>query len=98
MIGGAGSPPAGGRPALFLLIIRNRWPGQNQARFLQGRELVMAPRPIRDPARQFRDIDIGAARSADTPKTCDPLRHIQQRIFGELYAWAGRWRNVTISK
>lgn len=34
----------------------------------------------------------------DTPLTCDLLRHIHQRVFGELYAWAGRWRTVTISK
>jgi cell filamentation protein len=26
------------------------------------------------------------------------LRHIHERIFGELYDWAGRWRTVTISK
>ena len=34
----------------------------------------------------------------DTPMTCDLLRHIHKRIFGELYEWAGRWRTVTISK
>jgi len=34
----------------------------------------------------------------DTPLTCDLIRYIHQRIFGELYAWAGRWRTVNISK
>ena len=34
----------------------------------------------------------------DTPMTCELIRHIHSRIFGELYAWAGRWRTVTISK
>ena len=34
----------------------------------------------------------------DTPMTCDQLRHIHDRIFGELYEWAGRWRAVQISK
>ncbi|MBN2578961.1 MAG: Fic family protein [Pirellulales bacterium] len=33
-----------------------------------------------------------------TPMTCDLLRHIHTRIFGELYDWAGRWRTVWISK
>jgi len=34
----------------------------------------------------------------DTPITCELLLHIHLRIFGDLYAWAGRWRSVTISK
>lgn len=34
----------------------------------------------------------------DTPLTCDLVRHVHARIFGELYAWAGRYRTVTISK
>jgi len=34
----------------------------------------------------------------DTPLTCDLLRHIHARIFGDLYEWAGRWRTVWISK
>ena len=34
----------------------------------------------------------------DTPMTCNLTLHIHQRIFGELYDWAGRWRTVTISK
>ena len=34
----------------------------------------------------------------DAPMTCDLLRHIHARIFGNLYAWAGRWRTVWISK
>ncbi len=34
----------------------------------------------------------------DTPMTCDLLLHIHGRIFSDLYAWAGRWRTVTISK
>ena len=40
----------------------------------------------------LRDVRI------DTPMTCDLLRHIHSRIFGELYEWAGRWRTVWISK
>ena len=34
----------------------------------------------------------------DTPLSCDLIRYIHQRIFGDLYAWAGRWRTVNISK
>jgi cell filamentation protein len=34
----------------------------------------------------------------DTPLSCDLLRHIHLRIFGDLYAWAGRWRTVWIRK
>jgi cell filamentation protein len=34
----------------------------------------------------------------DTPMTCELLRHIHGRIFGDIYAWAGRWRTVWISK
>jgi cell filamentation protein len=35
---------------------------------------------------------------SDTPMTCDLIRHVHQRIFGDLYEWAGRWRTVQISK
>ncbi|TXT34633.1 MAG: cell filamentation protein [Planctomycetota bacterium] len=34
----------------------------------------------------------------DTPLTCDLIKHIHEAIFGELFAWAGRWRRVNISK
>lgn len=34
----------------------------------------------------------------DTPMTCDLLLHIHSRVFGDLYAWGGRWRTVAISK
>ena len=34
----------------------------------------------------------------NTPLSCDLLRYIHQTIFGELYAWAGRWRTVWIKK
>ena len=34
----------------------------------------------------------------DTPLTCDLIRYVHARIFGDLYAWAGRWRTVNISK
>ena len=34
----------------------------------------------------------------DTPLKCELLCHIHHRIFGGLYAWAGKWRTVTISK
>lgn len=40
---------------------------------------------------------LGEVRT-DTPLTCELLRHIHGRIFGDLYAWAGRWRSVWISK
>lgn len=40
---------------------------------------------------------LGEVRT-DTPMTCDLLRHIHLRIFGDLYEWAGRWRTVWISK
>jgi len=34
----------------------------------------------------------------DTPLTCELIRYIHSQIFSDLYAWAGRWRTVTISK
>lgn len=34
----------------------------------------------------------------DTPLTCELIKHIHEAIFGELFAWAGRWRRVNISK
>lgn len=34
----------------------------------------------------------------DTPLTCELLTYVHDRIFGELYEWAGRWRTVQISK
>jgi cell filamentation protein len=34
----------------------------------------------------------------DTPLTSDLVRYVHERIFGELYEWAGRWRTVNISK
>ena len=47
-------------------------------------------------ARAYRDL-LREVRT-DTPVTCDLLRHIHARIFGDLYDWAGRWRTVWISK
>lgn len=35
---------------------------------------------------------------SDTPMTADLIRHVHQRIFADLYEWAGCWRTVTISK
>lgn len=40
---------------------------------------------------------IGEIRT-DTPLSCDLLKHIHQRIFGDLFEWAGRWRTLQISK
>lgn len=40
---------------------------------------------------------LGQVRT-DTPLTCDLVRQVHATIFGELYAWAGRWRTVWISK
>lgn len=34
----------------------------------------------------------------DTPMTVELLKHIHQTIFGQLFAWSGRWRTVQISK
>jgi cell filamentation protein len=34
----------------------------------------------------------------DTAITCQLLKRIHAAIFGDLYAWAGRWRTVSISK
>ena len=35
---------------------------------------------------------------SDTPITIALILHVHQVIFSDLYAWAGRWRTVTISK
>ncbi len=46
----------------------------------------------------------GATRPATSQQvikatlTCWLVQHVHQRIFGELYDWAGRWRTVWISK
>ena len=34
----------------------------------------------------------------DTPITTELIRHAHDRIFGEIFEWAGRWRTVLISK
>ena len=34
----------------------------------------------------------------DTPLSCELLKHIHQRVFGDLFEWAGRWRTLQISK
>jgi len=34
----------------------------------------------------------------DTRISCDLIRHVHERVFGDLYEWAGRWRTVQISK
>ena len=47
-------------------------------------------------ARAYRDL-LREVRT-DTPLTCDLLRHVHARIFGDLYDWAGHWRSVWISK
>lgn len=43
------------------------------------------------------EVLLGEVRS-DTRMTCDLIRYVHGRIFGELYEWAGRWRTVWISK
>ena len=47
-------------------------------------------------ARAYETL-LGEVRT-DTPMTSALLKHIHGRIFGDLYAWAGRWRTVQISK
>ena len=43
------------------------------------------------------EVLLGEVRS-DTRMTCDLIRYVHGRIFGELYEWAGHWRTVWISK
>ncbi len=43
------------------------------------------------------EILLSEVRS-DTPITEELIRHVHQRIFADLYEWAGHWRTVTISK
>lgn len=43
------------------------------------------------------EILLGQVRT-DTPLTNELLRYIHATIFGDLFAWAGRWRTVQISK
>src|SRR5947209_8531720 len=47
-------------------------------------------------ARAYESL-LGEVRS-DTPLTVALTRHVHGVIFGGLYAWAGRWRTVRISK
>lgn len=47
-------------------------------------------------ARAYETL-LGEVRT-DTPLTCELVQHIHRRIFADLFAWAGRWRTVQISK
>jgi cell filamentation protein len=71
-----------------------------------GTVLVNKPGIARlDELQQFEEEGLAKAYETllgevrvDTLLTCDLILHIHARIFGELYAWAGRWRTVGISK
>ncbi|MDD4319349.1 MAG: Fic family protein [Candidatus Peribacteraceae bacterium] len=43
------------------------------------------------------EILLGEVRT-DTPMSAELFRHVHERIFGELYVWAGKWRTVYIRK
>jgi cell filamentation protein len=67
---------------------------QNQRGITDLYELQLAEEQALAAAYQ---ILLGEVRT-DTRITCDLLRHVHARIFADLYAWAGRWRTVWISK
>lgn len=82
--------------------------GNAEAQFMDASQMVLKNKKgIADPAV------LGAAEqealavaykavlgelTKETPITTDLIRHIHERIFGDLYEWAGRWRTVWISK
>jgi cell filamentation protein len=47
-------------------------------------------------ARAYEQL-LGEVR-IDTRLSNELIRHAHMTIFGQIYAWAGRWRTVTISK
>lgn len=47
-------------------------------------------------ARAYASL-LGEVR-IDTPLSAALIRQVHARIFGEIYAWAGKWRTVWISK
>lgn len=69
-------------------VLRNRLAITDLSQIQMAEEEALA-RAYRDLLREVR---------TDTPITCDLLRHVHARIFGDLYDWAGHWRSVWISK
>lgn len=82
--------------------------GNIEAEYVDPDHTVLVNKPgVSDLAQLQRLEEEGLAQAyetlltevrVDTPLTCDLIRYIHARIFGELYAWAGRWRTVNISK
>ena len=67
---------------------------KNKRRIIDLRELQLAEEETLVEAYHllFREVRM------QTPMTCDLIRHIHIRIFGDLFEWAGKWRTVWISK
>jgi cell filamentation protein len=82
--------------------------GNVEAQFADDKQLVLADKPglVDLASLQWKEeVLLARAYSSllsevrnDTRMTCELLKHIHLRIFGELFEWAGRWRTVTISK
>jgi len=82
--------------------------GNVESQYMDAAQLVLRNKPgILDLlALQVREEEalaaayetiLGEART-DTRISCEFIRHVHLRIFGELYEWAGRWRTVQVSK
>lgn len=64
---------------------------------LQATELsVLQLAEERGLARAYASL-LGEVR-IDTPLSAALIRQVHERIFGEMYTWAGKWRTVWISK
>jgi len=82
--------------------------GNVEAEYVDAEQMVLVNKKVITDlgALQFAEEEAFAAAyetllgevRTDTPMTCDLLRHVHERVFGDLYEWAGRWRTVWLSK
>lgn len=82
--------------------------GGNEHEYADAAKTVLKNRKdIRDLRQLYIEEEKALARAyelllnevrSDTPITIELILHVHGRIFADLYAWAGRWRTVTISK
>lgn len=82
--------------------------GNVEAQYVDARKTVLVNKKGIRALRALQHLEEEALAKAyeqllrevrtDTPVTCDLFRHIHATIFGDLYAWAGGWRTVRISK
>jgi cell filamentation protein len=89
---------------------RNRYDvtGNLEAEYVDAEGLVLVNKPGITDLEQLQLLEEECLTKAyetlldeirlDTPLTVELICYVHERIFGALFAWAGRWRTVTISK